>query len=304
LISRPKYSTQSKKYHSKAKTNGTSQLKYPKPPLIMKAKTQAKKRVGSKTIKEIPTEVLDLLNKGEIETANLMEWLAVDQQRLLENVLPKEYVGLAKQISKEVLSESKISANKLSSLIAQKLYEHDESEGNNLLFDFCKTHNSDTVRCWAAYMLSFDTEIALQKLFEKAKYFADDSHFGVREVAWFACRQKVIEQLNESLKLLVGFAQHKSANIRRFACELTRPRGVWCKHIEALKQNPELAINLLSELKADPDKYVQDSLANWLNDASKTKPAWVQELCNKWLKENSSCKATHYIVKRALRSLK
>lgn len=45
------------------------------------------KRKGSKSTKDIPKEILELLNNGQIETANLVEWLAVDQRLLLENLL-------------------------------------------------------------------------------------------------------------------------------------------------------------------------------------------------------------------------
>ncbi|WP_374099868.1 hypothetical protein [Riemerella anatipestifer] len=45
------------------------------------------KRKGSKSTKDIPKEILEQLNCGQIETANLIEWLAVDQRLLLENLL-------------------------------------------------------------------------------------------------------------------------------------------------------------------------------------------------------------------------
>lgn len=45
------------------------------------------KRKGARSIKDIPHEILEQLNKGETEAVNLVEWLAVDQIRLLENLL-------------------------------------------------------------------------------------------------------------------------------------------------------------------------------------------------------------------------
>ena len=45
------------------------------------------KRIGARSAKDIPPYVLEQLNKGEIETANLVEWLAVNQIMLLENLL-------------------------------------------------------------------------------------------------------------------------------------------------------------------------------------------------------------------------
>ncbi len=48
--------------------------------------TEIKRKVA-RSIKDIPTEVLAQLNRREIETANLVEWLVVDQRMLLENLL-------------------------------------------------------------------------------------------------------------------------------------------------------------------------------------------------------------------------
>ncbi len=115
-------------------------------------------------------------------------------------------------------------------------------------------------------------------------------------------RPKLVSNLNESIDILAKWTANEDENIRRFATEVTRPRGVWCEHIETLKQNPELALPILEPLKSDHSKYVQDSVGNWLNDASKNQSEFVIALCQRWETE-SDTKATKYIVKKALRTL-
>jgi len=45
-------------------------------------------------------------------------------------------------------------------------------------------------------------------------------------------------------------------------------------------------------------KYVRNSVGNWLNDASKTQPGFVEALCKRWGKE-SDVSETKYIIKKA-----
>jgi 3-methyladenine DNA glycosylase AlkC len=46
--------------------------------------------------------------------------------------------------------------------------------------------------------------------------------------------------IKKGIEILSGWAKHTDENVRRFASEATRPRGVWCEYIEALKNNPKL----------------------------------------------------------------
>lgn len=164
-------------------------------------------------------------------------------------------------------------------------------------------HRSDIVRSWAAYVIGLDDRLKLEQKLGDIRHFAKDANSGLREIAWMAVRPDINRQLGKAIKLLTHWIKDSDENVRRFASEATRPRGVWCKHIEALKVHPEMALPLLEPLHQDPSRYVQNSVANWLNDASKSRPDWVKEICAQWSKKSRS-KETAYIVNRALRTLK
>ena len=71
--------------------------------------------------------------------------------------------------------------------------------------------------------------------------------------------------------------------------------------IDALKAEPWRAVYLLEPLKADTSRYVQNSVANWLNDAAKSHPVFVRDLLTRWQTESPTA-ATGYIVRRGMRS--
>ncbi len=261
------------------------------------------KRKGSKSTKDIPKDILEQLNRGEIETANLVEWLAVDQRLLLENVLKQndrqEYL---KPILSKVENLKKQTVNTINEAIGVGLFEQAMSNNDEAFLTILSTHPSDAIRCWVTYTIGKNPALKIDEMLEKIKDFSADKHFGVREISWLAVRKMIATNLLESIQILATWTNHEDANVRRFASEATRPRGVWCEHIETLKQNPSLGLSILEPLKSDKEKYVQDSVGNWLNDASKTQPDFVIDLCKKWQKE-SKTKETEYIIKKALRTL-
>ena len=166
-----------------------------------------------------------------------------------------------------------------------------------------QAHASDTVRGWACYLIGSDAGAALPAKLRAMRSLADDPHFGVREWAWLALRSDIVAAPLQALEYLQVWAQEASPNLRRFACEALRPRGVWSTHIVLFKQHPELALPMLEAMANDPARYVQDSVGNWLNDAGKTQPQWLRELCARWQQQHPG-DANAYIRKRALRSLR
>ena len=262
-------------------------------------------RKGSRKVNDIPKEVLKLLNEGKIETVNLTEWLAIDHAVLTKTTLPK--IGISKQvvdlIRNKINEQKKPTAMNSVKLIGGLLFENlPKKTEREKIFKSLSNHQSDSVRCYAPYLIALNEDFSIKEKLEKLKDLVADQHFGIREVVWMAIRPEIDKNLDQSIKILSKWAKNEDDNIRRFTTEATRPRGVWCKHIEKLKEKPDLALSILEELKSDKSKYVQDSLGNWLNDASKSQPDFVIDLCKRWQKE-SPTKETERIIKRAKRTI-
>jgi 3-methyladenine DNA glycosylase AlkC len=162
-------------------------------------------------------------------------------------------------------------------------------------------HTSDIVREWSAIIVGFSS-LTFPKKLAWIKPLADDANSGLREIAWLALRADVLRDPLVSIRSLVPWTGSRQERLRRYASEITRPRGVWTTHIAVLKKEPELGLPILEPLKEDESKYVQDSVANWLNDASKSNPDWVREVTDRWQRESDSIH-TQYIVRRSLRTL-
>jgi 3-methyladenine DNA glycosylase AlkC len=261
------------------------------------------KRKGARSVKDVPKNVLQQLNCGQIESANLVEWLAIDQLVLLKNLLQATNRTIyLKAILAKVATLKKQTVNTINEAIGNSIYLQTQQAGDAAFFTIIASHKADAVRCWAAYVVSSNKQLTLKETLQQIEPFAADTHFGVREISWLATRPTIAKNLLESIQLLKKWAKHTNDNIRRFASEATRPRGVWCAHIDILKQKPELGLPILELLKCDKSKYVQDSVGNWLNDASKTAPQFVIDICTKWEKE-SETPETMYIIKKAMRTI-
>jgi 3-methyladenine DNA glycosylase AlkC len=233
------------------------------------------------------------LNRGLLATTTLAEVLGVDFVQLFRSVFPDADGDLGERV--EAIARLGIAARMaaMGALLNQWLGSPAKTE--------LQRHPSDTVRGWACFMIGDQDGPLLQKL-AAIRPLADDPHFGVREWAWLAVRPSIADDVESALALLADWTGDSSERIRRFASEATRPRGVWCKHIPALKTHPESGRNLLDPLRSDPSIYVQDSVANWLNDAAKTRPDWVRLLVADWLHGVPSSE-TRRIARRALRSI-
>ena len=258
-----------------------------------------RQRKGARSLKDLNPEVIDYLNKGLIETKNLMEWLATDQLQLLKLVL----VDIGKEdwfsmFEVAIHNQKKPTANSNTRIIGETFGQMTE---DSKLYDALNNHTSDIVRCWSCWgeSLHYDD---LTELLNAMKVYAADKHFGVREIVILATKPRMIEDLELAIEILTPWTLSEDENVRRFAAESMRPVGVWVKKIARFQEEPSLALPILEPLKSDTSKYVRDAVANWINDASKSQPEWTRILCSRWEQE-STTKETGYIIKRGLRTI-
>ena len=247
----------------------------------------ALRRRGARRLDLVPSDVRLSLSRGELESANLVEQMAVDVGLLLVSRFPSVSADFPTDLP--LKARFREASRRLSSMWnANELAE-------------AVARESDTVRSIAALAIAHSSDIPPPSRLALLRPFADDDHFAVREWAWIGLRDALGEVLVELTPQFREWARAESERIRRFASEITRPRGVWCRHLEVAKINPAQFATILDELMIDPATYVQLSVGNWLNDARRDSRSWVISYCQTWLDRSSSV-ATARICKRGLRN--
>jgi 3-methyladenine DNA glycosylase AlkC len=245
------------------------------------------------------------LSDGREESITLPEWLAIDMRTLLRSAIANvDMAEVAERL--EAAYEKLVGEGVTVRLKGVGVALFDALQGHqrrDQIFEGLVGHTSDMVRAWAAFMLTADAGLSLHERLEASRRFAADNSVAVRECAWDSFRPYVAADLEPGLQALGSWVRDPDPNIRRCAVEATRPRGVWTPHIEALKDDPEPGLPLLEPVRSDSSGYVQRSVANWLNDASKSRPDWVRDVCARWTTE-SPTKETAWTVNHALRTLR
>ena len=116
----------------------------------------------------------------------------------------------------------------------------------------------------------------------------------------FAVRPFIINNEERMMVQMYTWARHENEHVRRLASEGCRPALPWGQALPKYKKNPAPVLPILEQLKADPSLYVRKSVANHINDISKTRPDIVCKLAKDWYGENEY---TNWIVKHGCRTL-
>jgi 3-methyladenine DNA glycosylase AlkC len=115
-----------------------------------------------------------------------------------------------------------------------------------------------------------------------------------------AVRPFILKDEERMMEQMLIWSKHENEHVRRLASEGCRPALPWAIALPKFKKDPAPVLPILTQLKADPSEYVRKSVANNLNDISKTRPDIVIKIASEWHGENNH---TNWIVKHACRTL-
>ncbi len=105
---------------------------------------------------------------------------------------------------------------------------------------------------------------------------------------------------DETLARLSDWAEDDNYHVRRLVSEGTRPKLPWAK---AVTLSPDQTLPLLDRLHADTTRYVTRSVANHLNDLTKSHPDLAMDQLEAWsARGNQQAKELDWMTRHALRT--
>ena len=120
-----------------------------------------------------------------------------------------------------------------------------------------------------------------------------------RNTAEYTIRPYIHQHYERTLEQMYSWSKHENFHLRRLACEGLRPRLPWAKKLDRFIEDPSPVIPVLQSLKDDSSKYVQNSVANHINDLLKDNEAMAIELLQSWTHDASPSRK--WIIKHATR---
>jgi len=115
-----------------------------------------------------------------------------------------------------------------------------------------------------------------------------------------AVRPFIIKHEDRMMAQMYVWSKHENECVRRLASEGCRPALPWAPALNSFKKDPAPILPILSQLKTDTSIHVRKSVANNLNDISKTHPDLVVQLAKDWYGKHEY---TDWIVKHGCRTL-
>lgn len=151
---------------------------------------------------------------------------------------------------------------------------------------------------WAAWPLAAVLELFGPARPEQALDAME--HVTKRMSCEFAVRPFLRDHFDLTYERLTAFTEHDDERVRRLPSEGMRPRLPWATKIERLIEDPLPGLALLHRLRHDPSETVRRSVANHLNDVSRSDPGVVVDTLSVWIDEPETDRR---MVTHALRTL-
>lgn len=106
---------------------------------------------------------------------------------------------------------------------------------------------------------------------------------------------------DKTLNVLEIWTKDSHYHVRRLTSEGTRPKLPWCQKVHI---TPRQTLPILNQLFCDKTRFVTRSVANHLNDVSKSDPKLVLTTLKNWKhSKKQNPKEMDYIINHSLRSL-
>lgn len=119
----------------------------------------------------------------------------------------------------------------------------------------------------------------------------------------YAIRPLLREHPKEVMDELIKWTLDENVHVRRLASEGVRTRLPWSQKLLVALDEFERYTIILTNLKDDPEKFVQKSVGNNLNDLYKDAPEKADFIISQW-KESGQSKAQGWIIKHGRRNQK
>lgn len=142
-------------------------------------------------------------------------------------------------------------------------------------------------------------EIYGQEHFESTTLFSKE--LTKRFTSEYCMRPLIKNSPKEAMNLLIKWSKDDNKRVRRLASECIRIRLPWAKKMSVALDYFTLYTQLLTNLKDDPDKTIQKSVANNLNDLYKESPDKFEQIISSWQNDNIT-KECQWIIKHASRT--
>lgn len=178
--------------------------------------------------------------------------------------------------------------------VCREFLPHDYLEALKVLYKFCEDKPNTFVYM---FMPMFVAKFGHNHYKESIIALRDFTQYSTSEIG---IRTYLQSTLKPTLKSMHQWAKSDNTHIRRLASEGCRPRLPWARKVQALIDDPSLTWPILEQLKTDPEKYVQKSVANHINDISKDHADWLVARISQW---DITHPATQWIIKHGTRSL-